>query len=164
MNGLFFGGMCKYPDLDDSYCKGVVSEARLRLHNVFKAIGVDVRSLLCLLNFEFTFSHFIWGVLWHKAPSRPIQRGGPVPESVQRPGLSNDAHQNHHTCRKLPPLQLCKHFFLIRWVVFALEAQISEAPFILYGPAGAKVQVIISVNFRPIFTKQSGNPMGTCPI
>lgn len=57
MNGLFFGGMCKYPDLDDSYCKGVVSEARLRLHNVFKAIGVDVRSLLCLLNFEFTFSH-----------------------------------------------------------------------------------------------------------
>ena len=111
MNGLFFGGMCKYPDLDDSYCKGVVSEARLRLHNVFKAIGVDVRSLLCLLNFEFTFSHFIWGVLWHKAPSRPIQRGGPVPESVQRPGLSNDAHQNHHTCRKLPPLQLCKHFF-----------------------------------------------------
>ena len=38
-------------------------------------------------------------------------------------------------------------FFLIRWVVFALEAQISEAPFILYGPAGAKVWVIISLNF-----------------
>ena len=38
-------------------------------------------------------------------------------------------------------------FFSFRWVVFALEAQISEAPFILYGPAGAKVWVIISLNF-----------------
>ena len=37
-------------------------------------------------------------------------------------------------------------FFSFRCVVLALEAQISEAPFILYGPAGAKVWVIISLN------------------
>ena len=90
---------------------------------------------------------FTFGVFYGTRPL-PAQSGGGDPCQNRSRGLAFQLIPTKITMlvEKRLLYNFLNGFFSFRCVVLALEAQISEAPFILYGPAGAKVWVIISLN------------------